>query len=69
MFFIDDEADDVDYEPTNRKIIYGNVTNMLLITCKVDFGAIDTDDTSCYVYCIIIFISARYTFQEELNIY
>ena len=41
---------------------------MSLAISKGNFGAIDTEDTSCHGYYTIIFTSAPYTLQEELKI-
>ena len=69
MNFIEYGTDDAEYEQINRIIIDVNVTNLPLIICKVKFGAIDDDDTSCPGYYSIIFISSKYTLQEDFNIY
>ena len=43
--------------------------NISLIISKLNYGAIDANDTSCKGYYIIRFYSSPYTLQEELNIY
>ena len=43
------------YECINITILDGNVMNTSLIINKVNYGAIDADDTLCHGYYIIIF--------------
>ena len=69
MKFIYYGTDEVDHEHINGKILDGNFTNMSLIISKVIVVAIDSDNTSCHCYYIIIFYSYPYTLQEYLNIY
>ena len=40
---------------------------MSLIISKVNYGAIDADNTSFHVYYLIRFSSYSYTLQEYLN--
>ena len=42
--------------------------NMSLIFLKVNYGAIDADDTECQGYYIIRFSSSTYKLQDDLNI-
>ena len=42
--------------------------NTPLIVSKVNYGSIDSNDTSCQGYYIIIVCSYPYTLQEYLNI-
>ena len=45
MNYIYDVTDNVDYGCINRNILDGNVMNISLIITKVNYGAIDDDDT------------------------
>ena len=51
----DDGTYKVEYDHTNRTILYGNGTNISLIISKGNYDAIDADDTSCYGNYIIRF--------------
>ena len=42
--------------------------NISLIVIKINYGAIDDDDSTCYGKYIIRFSSSTYTLQEDLNI-
>ena len=48
MNFIDDGADEVEYEHINRNILDDNVNNMSLIIPKGNYLDIDAGDTSCH---------------------
>ena len=63
------EHDFVEYERTNRKILYFNFTNILLVISKDDFDDVYDVDTSFHSYYIVEFTSTPYTFKEYLNIY
>ena len=63
------EHDFVEYERINRKILYFNVTNILLVILKGDFYGVYDVDTSFHSYYIVEFTSTPYTFKEYLNIY
>ena len=43
--------------------------NISLIISKINYGAIDADDTSFQGYYITRFSSSPYKLQEDLNIY
>ena len=45
-----------------------NVTKTLLVISKGKFGDIDTKDTSCNDYYIILFTSTQYNHQYYFNI-
>ena len=68
MFFLDDGKYGEYYEDINQAVIHGNVMNMSLIITKGKYGALDTDDSSCYGYYIIKFYSSLYTLQADLSI-
>ena len=55
MDIINDGTYYVYYEHINVTILYGNVTNMLLINTKGNVCAIDADDISCHGYYTIKF--------------
>ena len=52
----------------NRTIVDGNVMKMYLIITKVNYGAIDADNYSCWGYHIIKISSSLDTLQSGLNI-
>ena len=56
------------YKHINRTILDGNVMNMSLIITEGKYGAIDTDDSSCHDYYIIMFFSSTYALQSDLII-
>ena len=68
MNFLYYVTDDVDYEFIYIIILIGHVMNIFLIIAKINYGAIDTDDTSCQGFYIITFPLSPYTLQEDLNI-
>ena len=53
----------------NQTILDGNVMNMSLIITEGNYGAIDSDDSTCHGFYIIIFSSSTYTLQSDLSIY
>ena len=61
MNFQDYGADNVYYEFMNITIIEGNVMKVSLIITKVNYRAIDADNSSCHGYYIIRFSSSLYT--------
>ena len=64
IYFLDDITGSVEYKCMNITIIDGNVMKISLIIHKVNYGAIDIDNTSCQGYYVIIFSSYPYTIQE-----
>ena len=52
MNFIDGGIDTVEYEHINGKIIDDNVTKIVLVISKGNYGTIDAADTSCHGYYI-----------------
>ena len=68
MIFLDDGTYEEDYKHINRTILDGNVMNMFLIMMEGHYSAIDSDDSTCHDYYIIIFSSCPYTLQADLNI-
>ena len=69
MIFLDNGIYEEDYEHTNQNILIGNVMNMSLIIMEGEYGAIDTDYSSCPGYYIITFSSSPYNLQVDLSIY
>ena len=58
----------MDYEFINRAILDRKFMNMSLIITKVNYGAIDDDDSSGHGYHIIKLSLIPYTLQADLNI-
>ena len=52
MLFLDDGKYYVKYEHINRKILGGDVINLLLIICTSKFSGIDADDNIATVIII-----------------
>ena len=63
---MDDGTDEKYYEQMNWTIIDGNVMNMSLV--EGCYGNIDSDDSTCHGYYIIIFYSSPYTLKADLSI-
>ena len=63
MNILDYGTDEENHEHINQTILDGNVMNMSLIIKKVNYGAIDTDDSACHGYYIIRFSSYPFTLQ------
>ena len=73
MNFIYDGTYDIEYEHINRTIIDGDFTKMLLIICKGNFGAINSEKlhaiftTLSYLTCLHIhFNNNQYKWTSNL---
>ena len=62
MIFLDDGKYYVKYEHVNRKILGGDVINLLLIICTSKFSGIDEDDN----FATVIILSYLTHFHTPL---
>ena len=66
MNFINYGKDDVYYEHINRTILDINVSNLSLVICKGNFGAIYSDNTSCHSTILSYLPLLHITFNKAL---